>query len=184
MGLLTESELRTEARSERMAKRVTTAKILREERFSPKGAYDIFLCHSKMDEDLVHGAKRLLEKDRLSVYVDWIDDPLLDRASVTPKTANMLRNRMRISQMLVYAHTVNSAVSRWCPWELGYFDGMRGGNVFLLPIVLGNESDFTGQEYIGLYPYLDKFGSTIFINKSLEGARALREATIRTFSAR
>jgi hypothetical protein len=43
------------------------------------------------------------------------------------------------------------------PWELGYFDGFKG-KVAILPVVEGNVNTdaFTGQEYLGLYPYVTK----------------------------
>lgn len=184
MGLFNETELRRSARSERISKSVTTASVLREERNYPKNSYDIFLCHSMMDEELIHGAKRELELAGFSVYVDWINDPLLDRSSVSAATADVLRRRMKSSRMLIYAHTLNSAFSRWCPWELGFFDGHKGGNVFLLPIAQVSDANFSGQEYIGLYPYLDKIGSTVFVNQSKVGLKRLTEAKLEIIPAR
>jgi hypothetical protein len=42
------------------------------------------------------------------------------------------------------------------PWELGYFDGFSGGSVAVLPIVDYEGATFKGQEYLGLYPVVDK----------------------------
>lgn len=42
--------------------------------------------------------------------------------------------------------------SKWCPWELGVADGMHN-RVCILPIM--NATRFEGQEYLGLYPYLE-----------------------------
>ena len=58
-----------------------------------------------------------------AVYVDWIEDEELDRSEVTPKTAQLLKKRMNSSQGLAYVASSNTAQSKWCPWELGYFDG-------------------------------------------------------------
>ena len=137
-----------------------------------------------MDAELVHGAKAKLEAYGLTVYVDWINDPLLDRSNVTPATAKHLKARMGASKMLVYAHTANSAVSKWCPWELGYFDGLRGGNVFLLPIVQSDDSQFSGQEYLGLYPYIDRVAGMIYVNGSRDGLKQLKEALTETIRSK
>ncbi len=180
MTLFTKSRLNELASYETLAKSATTASILRESRTTIRTSYNVFLCHSKMDSEYILGVKRALETIGLTVYVDWIDDPQLDRSAVTARTADILRTRMQASKMLVYAHTVSSTTSRWCPWELGYFDGHKGGNVFLLPIVDDDASKFIGQEYLGLYPYLDRVGSSIFINYP-DQHYALREAVTAVF---
>jgi hypothetical protein len=41
-------------------------------------------------------------------------------------------------------------------WELGYFDGFSAGSVAVLPIVDYVGATFKGQEYLGLYPLVDK----------------------------
>ena len=40
------------------------------------------------------------------------------------------------------------------PWELGYFDGFNGA-VAILPVTEKGEN-FQGQEYLGIYPYIDE----------------------------
>ena len=42
------------------------------------------------------------------------------------------------------------------PWELGDFDGLKSGNVAILPLVDSAYSSFQGQEYLGIYPALGK----------------------------
>jgi hypothetical protein len=164
MTLFTTNRLALAASLERITKNSTTASLLRESRIKKSSNFDVFLSHSRMDAELVQGAKTVLETYGLTVYVDWVDDPQLDRSAVSAAAADILRLRMQTSRSLVYAHTVNSSLSKWCPWELGYFDGVRGGNVFVLPIVDLQATKFVGQDYLGLYPYLDSVGASIFIN--------------------
>lgn len=45
--------------------------------------FDIFLSHSIRDSELVLGVKVVLEDAGKSVYIDWIEDPALDRAQVS-----------------------------------------------------------------------------------------------------
>lgn len=116
--------------------------------------FDVFLSHSRLDAEVILGVKSILENEGLRVYVDWIEDQQLDRSQVTAKTADVLRIRMRNSQSLIFATSESSSSSKWMPWELGYFDGFRPGYVAILPLVPTSTSDFVGQEYIGLYPYL------------------------------
>jgi hypothetical protein len=119
--------------------------------------FDVFLSHSSEDAEVVAGVKALVEADGLSVYVDWLEDPQLDRSRVTPATAEVLRTRMNHCRYLVYASSRSSSTSRWMPWELGYFDGRRPGSVGILPVVGSSTDSFVGVEYLGLYPVLERF---------------------------
>jgi hypothetical protein len=78
---------------------------------------------------------------------------------VTVKTAAVLRQRMKACSSLVYAHSSNSTNSAWMPWELGYFDGFRPHQVWILPLVSNYDSEFKEQEYLGLYPSVENLGS-------------------------
>ncbi len=117
--------------------------------------YDIFLSHSFMDADTIAGIAAILEAEGQRVFVDWIEDPQADRSRVTSSTAKMLRERMRRSNSLIYASSAASSNSKWMPWELGYFDGFRPGYVAILPLVQTAGGSFSGQEYLGLYPYME-----------------------------
>lgn len=118
--------------------------------------FDVFLSHSVKDEELVLGVVKILQEMGQKVYVDWIVDKNLSRDNVTPATANTLRSRMSQSSRLLYLATSNATSSKWMPWELGYFDGLKSGKVAILPLVDYSFSLFQGQEYLGLYPALSK----------------------------
>jgi hypothetical protein len=141
-----------------------------------QATYDIFLCHSFSDAAIVLGAKRLLEEAGRSVYVDWVDDAQIDRSRVSAATAEVLRQRMQACRSLVYATSPSSPQSKWMPWELGYFDGSRGGlNVAIMPLVRGARDVFQGQEYLGLYPTIEKLfhgdQPTPYVTRSRGGTR-------------
>lgn len=132
--------------------------ILREqsELFKPSQKYDIFLSHSFSDAELVLGVAKVLERAGLSVYVDWIEDPHLDRSNVTQKVAEYIRERMKSCGSLVYATSKNSTTSKWMPWELGFFDGYKPGKIHIFPLLEKSSDSFKGQEYLSLYPVLTK----------------------------
>jgi hypothetical protein len=121
--------------------------------------FDVFLSHSMDDAQYVLGLKTMLEREGLSVYVDWIDDADLDRNKVTRATASRLRERMGRSNDLFYAWSPTSRESRWMPWELGWFDGHNPGHVYILPLVQSSDDEFKGQEYLGLYPVTHALGT-------------------------
>lgn len=76
---LAESELRKSAKAPRSAR------------------FDVFPSHSSEDAQVIAGVQALLEADGLSVYVDWLEDPQLDRSRVTPATAELLRSGWTIA---------------------------------------------------------------------------------------
>jgi len=121
--------------------------------------YDVFLSHSFDDSEIILGIKMIAEANGVRVYVDWVDDGQLDRNHVTADTAKILRKRMGASASLVYAHSPNTLDSRWMPWELGYFDGLRPGRVWILPLVAKEDKEFKSQEYLGFYPIIERIES-------------------------
>lgn len=132
----------------------TFSHVLNESRNYNRVMYDIFLSHSSKDQALIGGLKLLLEDYGLSVYVDW-EDKNLDPNYVTPSTAKVLRNRMQNCRSLIYAYSDNAKHSRWMPWELGYFDGLKDQRVAVLPISIEENSSIEGSEYVGLYYFID-----------------------------
>lgn len=172
MSTFTENRIRQ--RAQRKVGISRTAKtVLKEEvaTAKTKTSFDIFLSHSTSDAEIVLGVKGVLEDYGKTVYVDWLEDPQLNRSNVTAANAEVIRMRMRQCKSLVYVHTANSGSSKWMPWELGYFDGFSGA-VAILPVTQNQQTSYEGQEYIGIYPYLDEApaqGSTsseMWINKS------------------
>lgn len=168
MGLFTEDRLRARVENQlkkgytgssydsfdTKAKAILNESLNEQRTFSASTkTYDIFLSHSSSDATLVTGLKLELEDLGYLVYVDWIEDPKLSRANVTKDTALVLQARMKQCKSLVYAFSENASNSKWMPWELGYFDGIKG-TVAVLPISKTSKSSFQGSEYLGIYFYI------------------------------
>ncbi|MCT7586740.1 toll/interleukin-1 receptor domain-containing protein [Aliarcobacter butzleri] len=158
MSFFTESQVRQKASEAKSYKTVSTEELLIEsnEKFESSDTnYDIFLSHSFKDAELILGIKKILEDDYgYSVYVDWIEDKHLERDQVTKYTAQVLKDRMNNAKSLIFVTTENSETSKWMPWELGYFDGVNG-HVAILPIMkYDTKTEYEGQEYLELYPYI------------------------------
>lgn len=155
MPLFTESAVR--ARAERASTNFSkTAAVVLNEKVESQASlvqYDIFLSHAYEDRESVLGAALMIEDLGYSVYIDWRDDPALDRFKVTRETAEKLRVRMLKSKSLFYLTTENASKSKWMPWELGFKDG-HNRKAAILPIVKNDTDSFSGQEYLGVYPYV------------------------------
>jgi hypothetical protein len=117
--------------------------------------YDIFLSHCFKDRELADGLTEQFESLGYTVYVDWREDPQLDRSKVNRDTARVLRQRLATSKALFYVTSKNAGGSKWMPWELGYMDGVKA-TAAILPVTDSTKAgdDFDGQEYLGIYPYV------------------------------
>lgn len=133
------------------------------ERKKKHTSFDIFLSHSFLDKDEVEGLYDELTSMGFSVYLDWIIDPHLDRNNVTKESAELIRNRMRMSKTLLLAISDNAAMSKWIPWELGYVDG-NTNKCAIVPVSksFNSATEFKRIEYLLLYPYIKRaeIGST------------------------
>ena len=168
MALFTEHQIRARFESEKRERNsrgyryFSATEALNEGRIADSGQlYDIFLSHSSLDNELVAGLKLILEDMNLKVYVDW-NDKRLDPNNVTPETAEVLRERMNQCRSLIYAFSENAAKSKWMPWELGYFDGLKKSRVAVLPISNTAKYSYNGSEFIGIYYFIqfDKISGT------------------------
>jgi hypothetical protein len=155
MTLLTETEVRARAARMTTLRKSTAHKILAETA-SADARFDVFLSHSSNEpEEILLGIKGYLEDVGLSVYVDRYTDPQLSPEEVTQETAKTLRGRLRASQSLLYVYSRHSKLSRWMPWELGFMDG-AGRRIAVAPVIQTVDDTFDGEQYLGLYPYLDR----------------------------
>jgi hypothetical protein len=164
MRFFTVNEIRKAASSE-IASYRSAQTILKENSraFYAGKTYDIFLSHSFSDAELVLGVKKALEREGYSVYVDWIEDSQLSRDNVTKETAQHIKNRMHACKALIYATSENAKHSKWMPWELGYFDGHKPGQVSILPLLESDTDRFKGQEYLSLYQVIGKESSSSYL---------------------
>ena len=109
-----------------------------------------FLCHSHNDESLVKGLLVLFKDYGVKLYVDWLDSEM--PASPNQETATRLQKKIRSAYYFLFLATANSRASRWCPWEIGYADGI-GKKVCVIPTSDGQNT--YGNEYLQLYSYID-----------------------------
>ena len=119
---------------------------------------DIFLSHSSSETALVKKVTIKLNRLGFSVYVDSLDVSLNSCDNVDDDVVLKLQEEMSNCKVLLYLHTKNSSKSKWCPWELGFFDGSKGKNrTYVFPITedgfeCSPESLFDQQEYLLIYP--------------------------------
>lgn len=137
--------------------------------------FDVFLSHSFQDKNLAIDVKNKLHDYNISVYIDWIDDPQLDRTDINRETAALLRTRMQQCKSLAFLDTEEGRLSNWTPWEVGFADAHKQ-RVFIIPVRKNEISykNYLGQEFFSLYPFLDEepntrdHKKTLWINSSYQ----------------
>lgn len=143
----------TYADASQFAGELTEERLTKSASASLQGA-DVFVAHATMDKRYLRGIARLLVGHSATYYIDK-QDSLLPTITSTI-TAAMLARRIAASRRLVVVVSINSARSRWVPWELGLAHGVIGPkSVATLPIAtLSEEQPWACQEYLGLYPQI------------------------------
>lgn len=115
-----------------------------------------FLSHSHLDEELALGLKNKMASSGINLYIDWLDRTMPEETSL--ETALKIQEAIRSCDYFFYLVTENSSRSIWCPWELGYADGIERlrERIFVIP-TLDKENLEHGKEYLGLYQILDEY---------------------------
>lgn len=117
-----------------------------------RGSTTAFLCHSHKDLDLVLGLESTLREAGWDVYIDWQDTTMPDTPD--PTTAAKIQEKIRRLDYFLFLATDNSMTSRWCPWEIGYADGVKSQDrILIIPTTDAGKN--YGNEYLGLYRQID-----------------------------
>ena len=87
--------------------------------------FDIFLSHNSQDEDKIITFYKKLNKDGQVVYIDWVNDKYdLKREWCNTSTVDIIKERIKQSDVFVLYFSSKTLNSQWCAWELGYADAI------------------------------------------------------------
>lgn len=117
-------------------------------------SFDVFVSYSFSDKAYAIKVVNLLIKAGYKVYIDLFDSNL-SRDKVSKETARRIAIQMDKCKGLLYLHSKSASVSKWCPWELGYFSGKKNFRCASLPLKEYENDSFPNQEFLELYPYTD-----------------------------
>lgn len=113
-----------------------------------------FLCHSHKDRELALGLQQWLKEQGMDLYIDWQDASMPEEPDVY--TATRIRNVIRGSDVFLFLATSNSMTSRWCPWELGFADGVKQNEQIAVIATRDASGSYYGNEYLQLYRRIDQ----------------------------
>lgn len=117
----------------------------------------VFLSHSHLDKTIVNKISILLKQLETDIYVDWLDESM--PVSTNDVTARNIKEKINSCSKFLFLATYHGIRSKWCLWELGLADQIKGtSNLAILPIE-SNAGNWKGNEYLQIYPEM-KFQST------------------------
>jgi hypothetical protein len=111
----------------------------------------VFLSHKHDEIKPLEQTIKLIKSCGVDVYIDWMDEGMPKKTCA--KTAERIKDKIEKCDKFILVGTEGAINSKWCNWELGIGDVRKhdNGNLAILPIKK-NYSDYSGNEYIELYP--------------------------------
>lgn len=121
----------------------------------------VFLSHKHDDKEFIEYAIAILNNLGVEVYVDWLDSEMPKRTN--GYTARKIKNKIKQCKKFILLATEDAIASKWCNWELGFGDAVkyRTDEILIFPIKKDN-SNFTGSEYLAIYPHIEVNLSSMF----------------------
>ena len=117
-----------------------------------EGKQTAFLSHSHRDAELAKGLQGFLQSQGWLVYIDWEDTTMPSRPN--RETAQKIKERINRLDWFLYLATANSSESRWCPWEIGYADGLKHIDKIVIVPTRDGYGRNHGNEYLDLYRHI------------------------------
>ena len=126
--------------------------------------FKIFLSHKHDEKEYLEGAISLLKTYGVDVYVDWLDEGMPKTTSGL--TAVKIKEKIKENHKFILLATEGAINSKWCNWELGLGDAAKYiESIALLPIKR-DYIDFSGSEYLEIYPYIFNIDSSQYFKGS------------------
>jgi hypothetical protein len=152
MSFITESELLKQRRSSKSFAMTLNESLRSFKNENPSHKTRIFLSHKHNELAQLEGAVSFLKAFRADVYVDWLDEGMPKTTS--GYTAERIKQKIKENHKFIFLATDAAIDSKWCNWELGLGDAAKYiEHIAIFPVRKDN-SDFSGSEYLEIYPYV------------------------------
>lgn len=160
MSFITESQLKNYQRSTKTYSLNVNASL---ENYRNESSYfktKIFLSHKHDELEQLEGVISFLKNFGVDIYVDWLDKGMPKTTS--GHTAARIKQKITENHKFILLATNGAINSKWCNWELGLGDAAKYiDNIAIMPIKK-DYSDFEGNEYLEIYPYIFNIDSYQF----------------------
>ena len=99
---------------------------------------------------MVLGLQAVLREHGWNVYIDWQDTTMPPEPN--RETALKIQRKIKENNWFMFLATQNSTASRWCPWEIGYADGVKSIDSIMIIPTQDRNRNWYGNEYLQLLP--------------------------------
>ena len=117
----------------------------------------VFISHKHDDLDDIQGFISYLKKEyNVVTYIDSMDKRMPQ--TTCAETAERIKDVIAASNKFILLATNNALASKWCNWEVGIADKSKylTHNMAILPMYERGGNRYEGNEYLGIYPYIDE----------------------------
>ena len=153
MSILNESQLRAYQKSRKTFNLSASESLRSYKNESKLYKTKVFLSHKHDELEQLEGAISFLKSSGVDIYIDWLDEGM--PRTTSGQTAVRIKEKIRENDKFILLATEAAINSKWCNWELGLGDAAKYiNNIAILP-VKKDSSDFTGSEYLQIYPYIE-----------------------------
>lgn len=119
----------------------------------------VFVSHKHSDLSDLGDLIAFLEKQyNVITYIDSRDKGMPEKTCV--ETAERIKEVIAFCDRFILMATDNAIQSMWCNWEVGIADKTKYPckQMAILPLLKRGqrEDNFSGNEYLGLYPYITR----------------------------
>lgn len=153
MSIITKSTLYEFRNSTRQFSRTINESLNEFSIESKAGKTTVFLSHKHDELKELDSAISFLKKLGANVYVDWLDTGM--PKSTSGKTAQRIKDKIKENKKFIFLATEAAINSKWCNWELGFGDAQRYINNIAVFPVRDDSSNFSGSEYLQIYPSIE-----------------------------
>lgn len=161
MSIITESKLKEYRPSIKSSYQTTNSILAQFKNESKLYKTKIFLSHKHDEVQELEGAIAFLKSFGVDIYVDWLDQGMPKNTS--GQTAVRIKEKIKENHKFILLATESAINSKWCNWELGLGDAAKYiDHIAILP-VRRNFGEFTGSEYLQIYPYIEFLETSAFL---------------------
>lgn len=160
MELITKSQLRSVRNTFEKAQGIRTfSEFINESKTRKSTATEVtvFLSHKHDEIEEMKDAIALLKKFGVNIYIDHNDEEMPKLTSGV--TAEKLKKKIKENKKFILLATERAIASKWCNWELGFGDAHKYINHIALLVVKEDNTNWSGSEYLQIYPVIGKTDS-------------------------
>ncbi|CAA0248652.1 conserved hypothetical protein [Tenacibaculum maritimum] len=152
MNIISKSELKSFRNTTRLSYKSLNESLREFKAESKYGKITIFLSHKHDEREEVDGTINFLKQFGVEIYVDWLDQDM--PKTTNGVTAHRIKQKIKENKKFIFLATERAISSKWCNWELGHGDAEKYLNHIAILPIKNNYSDFSGSEYLQIYPYI------------------------------